>query len=384
MSNDSNTTTLYFESTASGGTGAQAHGESGQTNQFLPFTSIGTTGLHANGAAQQLPLPTGHGLMTLGDMAEGDGAFPVMLGAGSTGGRQHATLPSLAGTAHGTNTAIGRGSAILPVLQGSGDALSGGLAHPPLDYPVSFPALIGDGRTGARASALLPLLIGSGKASPVIHVTGKGKFPVLHGSGLAHRSIEAAEGHGILPALMSLAGGSADGTAFLPALRGRAIAIDGTVAVRQTWVMNIENNAVTAYNNFEFKQFGRAFNHYWAAGIDGNLFKLGGDTDAGAPISWTFETGLSDLGSRALKGVLGIYLDGIYEHRLTFTLVTDRARYVYDHIVVGDPENHQTQRIPIGRGVRSVNIGLGLASVKGAYFECDSIMPEYVQSNRRM
>ncbi len=120
--------------------------------------------------------------------------------------------------------------------------------------------------------------------------------------------------------------------------------------------------------------------------MSGGLYLMGGDRDLTAPIPWSFETGISDLGTRGLKGLLGAYIDGIFERPIEFTVVADRGRYEYNHTVSvsTNQENHSTQRVSLGRGIRTSNVGFNVASKKGAYFEMHAITPEYVVSNRNL
>jgi hypothetical protein len=127
-----------------------------------------------------------------------------------------------------------------------------------------------------------------------------------------------------------------------------------------------------------------AFDRHYGVGLDGGLYLLGGDNDAGAPISWEWLTGLSDFQSRALKGMLALYVDGIAEPGVDFTVVTDRGAYVYSHHPHGTINSHQTQRVSIGRRLRSVNWAFGMKSTKGAYIELDSLTPEIQLGDRNL
>jgi hypothetical protein len=148
--------------------------------------------------------------------------------------------------------------------------------------------------------------------------------------------------------------------------------------------MNVSNTAMTQFTNFGYRAFARAFDQYWGVGLDGGLYLLQGNDDAGTAIDWAWETGLSDLGSRALKGILGVYIDGVVEPGCTLTVVTERGRYVYTHKPRGVKNDHETQRVSTGRGLRSVNLGLGMASTVGAYVEIDSLTPDYVITSRNL
>jgi hypothetical protein len=119
-------------------------------------------------------------------------------------------------------------------------------------------------------------------------------------------------------------------------------------------------------------------------GLDGGLHRMGGDLDITAPISWEWRTGLSDVGSRAGKGVLALYLDGVAERGCEFMAQTDRGTYWYTHQPHGTSNSHQTQRVMIGKALRSVNWAFGMRSTKGVYFEIDALAPEWQLSDRNL
>jgi len=82
--------------------------------------------------------------------------------------------------------------------------------------------------------------------------------------------------------------------------------------------------------------------------------------------------------------VLALYMDGVVEGGCTYTLVTDHDTYIYAHRPRGAANDHKTQRVSLGRGVRTVNVGLGMASLSGAYMQVDSLTPEYIQTERNL
>lgn len=385
-----NLTTLYFESTASR-SGGDLHGGTGQTNQTLPFTGQASQINHAVGAGiiQQQIIP-GDNIAINQGLAEGVGVIPpasLMTGAAYTGGQADATLDPVTGSADGLNTAPAAAAATLPGLIGAAHAFTGELASTPTDHPPTLLPVTGVAYCAAVGAGTLLPVTGAGIAFPdaIVAIQGDAELSPVWGVAYATNPVgQIARGAAILLPVTP-GSGTGDAGAFLPHVFGRAYAVGGVAAVRVQWAMNIENNAVTEWSNVPFLQMGRAFNDYWAVGIDGNLYQWGGDVDPGpTPISWSFQTGLSDLGTRGVKGLLGIYLDGIFEPGIDFTLQTDRSEYTYTFKPRGNPEDHETQRINLGRGIRTANVGFGLSSVVGGYFELDTMTPEYVVSNRNL
>jgi hypothetical protein len=184
----------------------------------------------------------------------------------------------------------------------------------------------------------------------------------------------------VLPALMMSHGLA--GRVLLPALRASARfsvpLLAGQAVQYRGWAMNLQNNAVTEFAGFDFRAMGFAYNQHYGVGMDGGLYRMGGDKDVDRPIAWAWESGLGDLGMNAQKGLLALYVDGLFENTATFSIQTDNARRIYGHRAKGDVANHLTHRVPLGRGVRTRNFAIGMADEAGGYLELDKITPEYV------
>jgi hypothetical protein len=155
-------------------------------------------------------------------------------------------------------------------------------------------------------------------------------------------------------------------------------------AVYQSWAMNVELAALTRFDNYPFKAIVRFKQAYYGIGFGGGLFKLEtGSLDNTANIPWGFETGSTDLDSPGIKGVLGVYVDGLIESAVSVGLVTDNKRtYSYLHVPNGDMD-HRPHRIPTGKGIRTRNVGVSVSG-EGGYVEIDAIQPEYVVSKRNL
>jgi hypothetical protein len=292
------------------------------------------------------------------------------------------TLPAVkGGTISGTVPNVLRVAASLPHL--TAGTISGTIAGSTAGVgTLPLPTVVM--RRGSALAPVLPALTGSAHAIPNLHLSFSVKLPSLDGAAAGTNAQHVI--HAPLLILPKLAGlsGHIGAAITLPALHGGATIVAGTQAVRQAWAMNIKNSAVTEFTNFPFRAFARAYERYYGVGLDGGFHRFGGDLDVAAPISWEWRTGLSDLNSRAGKGVLALYLDGVAETGCEFMVETDRGTFWYTHRPHGTANDHQTQRVMIGKQLRSVNWAFGMRSTKGAYFEIDALAPEYQISDRNL
>jgi hypothetical protein len=288
-------------------------------------------------------------------------------------------LPALQGSGTGVFEVLITADLNLPhPLAVDGSILSGAL----LDVAVLLPRLQVAGSMalggGLRGGAVLPMLLVSGRSYQELILTGDVRLPRLRAGGTIGAAENYARGYAILP--MLVAGVQLVTAALtLPRLQAAGSILQGTSQqIRLGYAMNLSNGAVTTFSNFPFRAMVRAYDQYWAIGLDGNLYRLLGDLDDAMPIDWEFESGLADFGVMGQKGVMAAYVDGVFENGATLTLVTDGARRIYSHRAAGDYTNHMMHRISTGRGVRTHNIALGMANLKGGYLELDRITPEYV------
>jgi hypothetical protein len=82
---------------------------------------------------------------------------------------------------------------------------------------------------------------------------------------------------------------------------------------------------------------------------------------------WQFETGLDDMDNPAQKGILGVYVDGVFEKGVDLTIITDTAaRYKYPMHTPNKKVDHRPYRVSVGRGIRTRNIGIAIGSDVGS------------------
>jgi hypothetical protein len=343
-----------------------------------PYTAKLGEGLYG---APVLELPTVDGIITVSTTITGAGTLPGLTASGSfQGGVGAMTLPVVTGSGTGTIANPLTGALILPLPTSTATGTMGGSTTAAL----TLPTLTASWTVGGTLRFDLPALQGSGIISVSLNLSALATLPRMVSAGVITAPVTGwLRGNAILPAVLGQSG-SGVGNMFLPLPLSSGAIVAGTAATRQAWVMNVATGGITQFNNFPFRAFARAYGHYYGAHLDAGLYTMGGDKDAGAAISWEFHTGIADVGSRGIKGVLALYLDGVAERGCDFGVVLDTGTYWYSHSPHGTQNNHQTQRVPIGKALRSVNWGFMMRSTKGAYVEVDSITPEWQLSNRNL
>ncbi len=383
---DSTLVTLYAEVTSNLGTANKAF-RSGQTLQTLPFTVSSGMYNHMSAAIvlPALAVPDTN-LITQDNVLTANPTLPIRMTISmALGSNVAVSLPPPGLTASITNPTVLRAAISLPLLASAGqisttELMEGNLALPVLSVSMSLgwsfspKGLLPPAVTG---QILTELTLGSGAGTG-----GSIRLPWLEVSGSWHQTEGVLTGNIILPALLGMAGSVYDAPVTLPRLRVAGQMSNGTPAAYQGWAMNLSNKAVTQFLNFPFRQMARAFDRYSMVGFDGNLYDLGGDTDNSTAISWHWRSGISHLNTRGVKGVLGAYIDGIVESKVDVELVLDTGVYTYTHVPRGVPNDYKTHRVSTGRGLRSSNVGMGMAGT--CYIAIDSFTPEYVVSSRNL
>lgn len=293
------------------------------------------------------------------------------------------TLPAVRFAGGMTIPNIARVTATLPLLTLSATGKTGMTAQ----VAMVLPKLTVISYCGARAAIVLPKLISAAHGFVGEHASAVIQLPKLRGASAGHRLSDTASAIIVLPKLV-MAQNVRNLPVYLPRLVVRAYATNNAVATAQCWAMNITNKAVTQFTNYPFRAFVRWRDRYYGVGFNGGLYLLEGDKDAtvtpAAPIPWAWETGLDDLDSAAMKGISAIYVEGTIEPGATVLVVDDyRNRRTYSmHAKAGF--NQATYRVITGKGIRTRNVGIGMASVVGGYMELTQISPELVVSKRNI
>lgn len=140
---------------------------------------------------------------------------------------------------------------------------------------------------------------------------------------------------------------------------------------------------LTEYTNYDFTGFAKLGETYLALSRDGNIYRLGGDTDITESIDAVFETGQDDMGtthSKRLMGlVAGLKSDGELQYRAN--RVDGYGEYISIETTESDvieTRKIRSEKVPLSR-----TIGIEFSNVDGADFMVDSLELDVRLSPRR-
>lgn len=129
--------------------------------------------------------------------------------------------------------------------------------------------------------------------------------------------------------------------------------------------INTKVMATTQYLNWEYNsavKFGRTYLGASAAG----LFKIGGDTDNGQPITAFLETGATDLGLEHNKRLRFVYIGMKCSGNLLLEIMVDGGAW-RSYTIAGGP-TRQNVSVPIGRDGAGRYWTFRLSNVDGVPF----------------
>lgn len=176
--------------------------------------------------------------------------------------------------------------------------------------------------------------------------------------------------------LVSLGHGPYDLSAVstLPAYQLDASGSAAIVEAFRAWALNLANNALTEYTNFQFNSFAYVGDRLFAAGPAG-IVELGtqGD-DAGTAIDAFVRTGKHNFGTAHNKRVPRIYLAGEFSGSMEVHTVTDADGARAYLLSWNNTSGLQQRRVPIGRGPKSVYWQYEIANREGADFAVDALI----------
>lgn len=154
------------------------------------------------------------------------------------------------------------------------------------------------------------------------------------------------------------------------------------------WTMNTDSKASTKYDAYPFNSFMRVAGRTYGV-ADHGLFRIDGDSDAGAPIDAHIRLGLSSFGSRMLKQVPSLYLgysstgDMLIKAIIASSDTGEREAHVYRLYANGQGSTREG-RTKFGRGLEAVYYDFQVENVDGADFEIDNLEFMPVTINRRL
>lgn len=141
------------------------------------------------------------------------------------------------------------------------------------------------------------------------------------------------------------------------------------------YAMNLRNAGVTTYENYPFNGMATVGGVALAIGEEG-LYRLDGDTDAGAPINARVRTGLMDFNTSMLKRVLNSYVGYTTDGRLVMKVTTTDGGRKIERWFGLNPRAADSPvdgRFDIAKGIVGLYYGFELANLDGADFELDTI-----------
>jgi hypothetical protein len=145
------------------------------------------------------------------------------------------------------------------------------------------------------------------------------------------------------------------------------------------YAMNVRNAAVSEYTNFPFNSFaslrfgGKAVT--LMAGPDG-IYKMGGDTDDGAPIKAAVRLGLTDFGTTTLKRVSNGFIGYTSDGALKLVVVTTdggRKKENWYGLKPRAADSPVDGRFDIAKGLTARYWGWAVENIDGADFSLDDL-----------
>jgi len=354
--------------------GLGARGRSGVSNSLHPLASEGAAYHHSSGEII-LPALTATFTVTKGPSFSLDRPLPRLTARGYGGANAPIVLPRLFTTAAGTVIPIARLDAELPMLTVTGGVTVGAR----WGMETLLPPLSGEAYGGSNLAAELPMLEAIGSTWALETSALDRSLPMLSMTGTMSVYSMPFSAAIVLPALIAP---YCRAEVALPRLDANSV-FRRLLQEYEAWVLNVRNGGVTRWTNTPFTQILQHGDQTLFVG-DGNLYVLGGDLDGDdAPIQWSFETGLDDLGKPGVKHIPYLYLDGIIDGEVQITLLDDRGReFAYEYTTGERGAVHMPHRRKLGNGVRTRNVGFRISSTAGAYIELDALEPEATITQR--
>ncbi len=262
--------------------------------------------------------------------------------------------------------------AMLPGITGQGNILPGRV----FSVSSSVPAASISSWTGLQLAASVPT------ASSAGNVVVGGAFRVSPGMvpmatmAAGASSMNVLRLNGAVPAA-SRAGWVAVNR-NVPSARMLGSITPVVAVTRVAYSFTLANSAMTRYPAYPFIQVIRIGNAYYGIGEDG-LYELGGTTDNGVSIPWSWETCMADFGQAEKKTVVSAYLGGYVPQSMAYTIKAgDLPTGTNAHTTTATAvlRNHR-QKFGIGRKSRFFAFGLsatqGRVAIESIEFEMASM-----------
>jgi len=144
------------------------------------------------------------------------------------------------------------------------------------------------------------------------------------------------------------------------------------------WAINVQNNAVSEYTNFDFNSFATNGVKYLGANENG-LYELEGATDDGQQIIAKMRSGIMQFMQSHSGSVKGAYLGLRGGGDWYLKIIADDKTYIYKVTA----KDMKTTKVEIGKGIRARYFSFELTST-GQEFDLDSIEFLPIVNQRRV
>ncbi len=230
---------------------------------------------------------------------------------------------------------------------------------------------------------------------PQLQVTGSGKtgnvgsgaitFPQLQISGWGDTS---ASGAITFPQITLTAVGSTSGLGVgaltFPQLQVYGVGESAALETFEAWVVNLRTGGHWNYDNYPVTAVLQSGGEYYGV-IDGDIYLLSGDTDAGEAIEASTLSGAIDFGESRLKTVDSLYLNvrkrtGDVSALATVDETLAREREIS---LVVSPEGMHRRRAKFGEGLYGSNWQFGVKNVLGSRVDVGEVEVEATVMSRR-
>lgn len=274
-------------------------------------------------------------------------------------------LPNVTFSATATNPISAAASLTLPALEVTATAISGSISA----VALTLPGLKLQSFSGVTTLLELPipLVIASGTLTYI--ASAALTLPALEFSAnefagsIATISVE-------LPVLeiasTGLIGSVVQAELIIPSLS--LLAADGLVSLETTYAINLDSGAVTQLLIGDFDKLITAHGRLYGL-RDGNLIKLEGDTDEGAPIPATVRFAPQTFGSTRAKRLHNVYISCRENDGLYLTLVQDEVASWRHQTITDTATAFGTHKVKVGRGITFHTAGLILKNRQGGRFD---------------
>ena len=304
-------------------------------------------------------------------------SVPVPETRGKNGVCCSITIPLVDLTAHGLVGATGKAKVSVPAADITARANTPLIGRAHIAVPLPRITAQGSRNLRARASVTVPMI----KVAPHAYVGSLARasitIPLVTVDASGYFNVKATAD--ITVPLVDIVGRSQLSSIVVLSWDGTEESVTGLALV-----MNIENAALTEYDNYGFNSFA-SFNGKHLGASSSGIFDLSGDTDNGTRIASSLRTALTDGGADNLKGIedvfIGLSTDGILEANV----ITDGDRsYALRPIPARESDAITTERLKAGKGIKNRYLALEIKNKAGADFTIESAKMTIVPMARKM